>query len=80
MGNKATSVVTGLMVAAVAIGGFTLVLGLVAGVSTVIWYYLVNFVSFVFNLGYEITWLQAFAVSLVVMALRSIFKSSKEVA
>jgi hypothetical protein len=80
MGNKATSVVTGLMVAAVAIGGFTLILCLVAGVSTVIWYYLVNFTCSVFSLGYEITWLQAFAVSLVVMALRSIFKSSKEVA
>lgn len=51
---------------------------LVIAISTAFWYYFGNFVLSVFNTGYEITWTQAFAVSVAFSVIRSIFEKSKE--
>jgi len=52
---------------------FLLVFAVGFGVGTVINYYLWNFVLSVFNTGYQLSWLQAVGVSIVIMVLRGIF-------
>lgn len=66
--------VTGLIAGFAVIG----VLCLTLAISTAFWYYFGNFVLSVFNTGYEITWAQAFAVSVMFSVVRGIFKNSKE--
>jgi len=43
------------------------------GLAVVINYYLWNFILFVFNTGYSLSWPQAVGVSLILMILKDIF-------
>jgi len=70
--------VASLLAGVAVLSGFVGIFCVAIAIATTFWYYFGNFVLSVFNTGYEITWLQAFAVSLVFSVIRSIFRKSKE--
>ena len=74
MKDLITSILAGVAVFSGVVGIFCVCVA----VTTAVWYYLVNFVLSAFNTGYEITWLQALAVAMVVTILRSGANKSKE--
>jgi len=60
----------------VMVGGFIGLFMLILGFSVAFWFYFVNFILLAFNTGIAITWVQALAISLVIMVISKIFRKT----
>jgi hypothetical protein len=54
------------------------IVALILGAITVINFYVINFILSAFNVAFQLTWMQALAVTFIIGLLKNIFGSSSK--